>query len=260
MATTLREFTTEQLRVGETELHLLKGGSGPPCLVLHGIELHEGWLMFHSELAAANTVYAPSHPGFGHTTCPDWITTISHQAVFYNWFLEEHDLRDVTLIGADVGGWIAAMMAVMCPDRLRRLILLAPAGVKPERTESLDVFVTPWKQVIESGFLRGAEAEEYQRIYSAAPITDFGGVREAARTMLMRMCFRPYMYDSALPGMLPKIQTPSLIVWGDQDRIMPLECGEAFASAMPNATLKTIERCGHFVHLDRPRELGELCR
>ncbi|HET6320031.1 MAG TPA: hypothetical protein VFG86_26540 [Chloroflexota bacterium] len=101
----------EQVRVGETTLHVLKGGTGRPCLVLHGIEGNEGWLAFHDALASNATVYAPSHPGYGHTEAPAWITSVLHQAVFYNWFLR--DLGEVDVVGTGVGGWIAADMAVM---------------------------------------------------------------------------------------------------------------------------------------------------
>src|ERR1043165_9447168 len=79
---------TERVAVGHTELYLLKGGQGRPCLVLHGIEGHEGWLSFHQALAEQRTVYAPSHPGYGHTPAPEWISSIQHQAVFYLWFLQ----------------------------------------------------------------------------------------------------------------------------------------------------------------------------
>ena len=169
------------------------------------------------------TVLAPSHPGFGHTDCPAWLSSVQHQAVFYNWFLQAAGLESVDLVGIGVGGWIAAQMAVMCSASLRHLVLVDAAGVRPEQGEILDVFVTPWKQVIEQAFADPQAAPEYARIYGGG-IAEFGGVREAGRTMSMRMCFRPYMYDPALPGMLGKVQVPTLIVWGKEDRIVPLEC------------------------------------
>ena len=70
MAMSTVGFTTERVKVGPTQLYLLKGGEGPPCLVLHGFEGHEGWLPFYDELAPDATVFAPSHPGYGHTEAP----------------------------------------------------------------------------------------------------------------------------------------------------------------------------------------------
>ena len=252
------DFTTEAVQVGETELFVLKGGSGPPCLVLHGFEGHEGWLAFHEALAEHATVYAPSHQGYGHTTAPEWLRTISHQAVFYNWFLQATGLESADVVGTGVGGWIAAEMALQCTTRMRKLVLIDSAGIRPEQGEIFDIFVTPWRSVIERGFLNSVGAPEYQRIYGEAPIQEFGGIREAGRTMSMKMCFKPYMYDAALPAMLGKVRAPTLIVWGREDQIVPLECAYLFERALPDATVRVIEQCGHFAHLEQPTEVAHL--
>jgi pimeloyl-ACP methyl ester carboxylesterase len=257
MVTQAREFETQQVQVGQTQLYLLEGGVGPPCLVLHGLEGHEGWQDFHAGLAETMRVIAPSHPGYGHTERPDWITTVQHQAIFYHWLLQATDLSDVTLVGTNVGGWIAAYMAIMCPERLRRLVLVAPAGIKPERDETLDIFVTPWREVIQRGF---ANPDRFEQIYAASPLVEFGGIREHGRVMTMRMCFRPYLYDPALDGMLPKVTVPTLIVQGRNDRIMPLECAETFQRQIPRSEVRLLDQCGHFAHLDQPQVLAHIVR
>ena len=253
-------MTRESISVGGTELYLLKDGTGTPCLFLHGIEGHEGWLSVHNALAQTSTVLAPSHPGFGHTPAPDWITTVQHQAVFYNWFLQQAGLQNVDLVGVGLGGWIAAEMAVMDTSRLRHLVLVGAAGLRPRADEMLDIFLVPWRQVIERGFLQlnGPGSAEYQRIYSDKPIQEFGGIREAGRIMTMRMCFKPYMHDPSLSGMLPKINIPTMVVWGERDEIIPLECGRAYVESIPGAELRIIPECGHFAHLDQPTRLADL--
>jgi pimeloyl-ACP methyl ester carboxylesterase len=256
----LARYAVEQVPVGQTQLYLLKGGRGRPCLVLHGIEGHEGWLAFHEALAEHAMVYAPSHPGYGHTPCPTWISSIQHQAVFYNWFLEHANLGQVDVVGVGVGGWIAAHMAVMCSAALRSLTLVGAAGVKPVEDEILDVFITRWPEVLARGFFDHQNAPEYRRLYGDTPIAEFGGLREAGRVMSMKMCFRPYMYDPALPAMLGKIRVPTLIVWGRDDRIMPLECAQLYKAGIPGATLRVIDDCGHFVHLDQPVTLARAIR
>jgi pimeloyl-ACP methyl ester carboxylesterase len=255
-------YTTEHAPVAQTQLYLLKGGSGHPMVVLHGVEGHEGWLAFHEALAESATVYAPSHPGYGHTDCPPWISSIQHQSIFYHWFLQNAGLLQdaVDLVGIGVGGWIAAQMAVMSTQPLRHLVLVDAAGIRPEKSDILDIFVTPWQQVLEQSFYDAPTAPEFQRIYGAAPVPEFGGVREAGRTMSMRMCFRPYMYDPALPGMLGKVRVPTLVVWGRQDRIVPLECANLYQRAIPDATVRIIDDCGHFAHLDKPESLAAIVR
>jgi pimeloyl-ACP methyl ester carboxylesterase len=256
--TTVGAPETLRVDVGPTQLYLLKGGTGPACLVLHGIEGNEGWLTVHEALAASHTVYAPSHPGYGHTPAPEWVTSVQHQAIFYHWFLQQAGLDQVDLIGSGLGGWIAAEMAVMDSSRLRHLILVDPCGVRVQEAEMLDIFLLPWRQVIERGFVNGQQSPEYERIYANAPIQEFGGIREAGRTMTMRMCFKPYMHDPSLPGMLGKIRAPTLVVWGEDDQFVPLECAQLYTNAIPNARLEVLPECGHLAHLDQPRQLANL--
>ncbi len=257
MTVSSARYGTQQLPLAGTSLHFLKGGSGPPCVVLHGIEGPEGWLAFHDALADHATVYAPSHPGYGLTAAPPWITAVQHQAVFYNWFLQHID-GAVDLIGVGLGGWIAATMAVMCEAQLRHLVLVDAVGVRPAQDDIFDIFVAPWKEVIDRGFFDASHSEEYQRIYGSQPIVEFGGTRESGRVMSMRMCFKPYMYDPALPAMLRKLRVPTLIAWGADDRIVPVECAGLYQQVIPHARLELLEGCGHFAHLEQPRRLAKL--
>ena len=260
MTTSTGPFTEETVEVAQTRLYMLKGGAGRPLLVLHGVEGHEGWLAFHEALAEQGTVYAPAHPGYGQTERPTWMETIAHQAVFYHWYLQNAGLQEVDLVGVGVGGWIAAQMAVTCAANLRRLVLIDAAGLRPQQGETADIFIIPWREVIERSLYDAENCAEALRVYTAAPLQEFGGVREAGRSMSMRMCYRPYMYDPALLPMLGKIQLPTLVVWGAEDQIMPIECGHLYQQAIPGATLRVIDRCGHWPHFEHPEALAEIIR
>lgn len=254
---TTGNYTEERVQIADTELYVLKGGSGAPLLVLHGIEGHEGWLDFHEALAARATVYAPAHPGYTPTERPEWLTTIAHQAIFYHWFIEQQGLGPVDVLGLGMGGWIAAHMAVMCPQNLRKMVLVSPAGLKPEKEEVFDIFVTPWQQVIDLCFCDPDRSPDYKRLYGEN-FQEFGGPREAGRTMSIRMGFRPFMYDPALAGMLKKVKLPTLIVQGDTDRIMPRECMDLYLQAIYGSTFKTLEKCGYWAQFEQPRALAQV--
>jgi len=251
-------FTQESVALAGTNLHLLKGGEGRPALVLHGIEGPEGWLAFHDALSRKSAVYAPTHPGYGETERPPWLEAISHQAIFYNWFIQQAGLEDVDLIGFGIGGWIAAEMAVMCPHNFAHLVLVDAAGLHPREAQLLDIFVMPWREVIERSFSDAQASSEFQRIYTERPLSDFGGPREAGRSMSMRMCYRPYMFDPALQPLLGRIDIPTLIVWGADDQVIPLECGEMYRDAISGAALKVLDHAGHWPHYEQPQQLAEL--
>jgi pimeloyl-ACP methyl ester carboxylesterase len=72
------------------------------------------------------------------------------------------------------------------------------------------------------------------------------------------MCFKPYMHDPALPGMLGKIRVPTLVVWGEDDEIIPVDCGRQYIEGIPRAELRTLRDCGHFAHMDQPQRLTSL--
>jgi pimeloyl-ACP methyl ester carboxylesterase len=257
MSTDTQTYREESVLVGESRLHLLRGGTGRPALVLHGIEGPEGWLQFHELLAGRAEALAPSHPGFGESERPSWVESITHQALFYEWFLRDAGFSQVDLIGFGIGGWVAAEMAAMCSHNLAHLVLVDAAGIKPESGEVLDVFIRPWREVVAACVSDPERAEEYQRIYTATPIQDYGGHREPGRSMSMRMCYRPYMYSPALPSLLSGIRTPTLVVWGAGDSIIPVDCAEQYQSAIPGAQLQIIDGAGHWPHYEKPQELAE---
>ena len=114
-----------------------------------------------------------------------------------------------------------------------------------------DLFITPWKQVIERCFYDPANAPEYQRLFGGE-FQEFGGAREAGRTMSIRMCFRPFMYDPALPGMLGKVQTPTLIVWGDRDTFCSRADQAALLRGIRGSRLAVYQGAGHALHWEQP--------
>ena len=75
--------------------------------------------------------------------------------------------------------------------------------------------------------------------------------------MLSRLGWKPYFHNPSLPFYLTKVRTPTLIVWGQQDAFTPLECGELYQKALPNATLKSIDKCGHRPQIEKPQEFQE---
>ena len=235
------------IEVAGAKIHMPKRGSGDAALSLHSIEGNLGWLPYLEALSQSASVYAPTHPGYGVSERPDWLETISDLARFYLWTLQELGLDRVHLIGGFMGGWIAAEMAVMCPQALHSLTLIGTAGVRPTDGEIADIF------------LLGEEATISQSIGDSEVVTAAmeretpdANTRVRGREMTTRLCWKPYMHDPSLIHLLPRVQAPTLVVWGENDRIVPVSAGERITEAMPNARLEVIADAGHLPHIEKP--------
>ncbi len=236
------------VEVADAKIHLLKSGSGTAILSLHSIEGNLGWLPYLDALTQSACVYAPTHPGYGSSERPEWLESIFDLARFYLWMLDQLEIDRVHLIGGFMGGWVAAEMAVMCPQALHSLTLIGTAGVRPDEGVIADIFLLGEENTTElaigdPGLLTSAvEAEDTI-------------VRIRGREMTTRLCWKPYMHDPSLIHLLPRVEAPTLLVWGENDRIVPLNAGKHIASAMPNARLEVIAGAGHLPHIEKPQEV-----
>ena len=248
------DFAEEIIDVGGSKVQLLKGGSGDPLLILHGAGGSRGWLRYTQALSERFTVYLPSHPGFGTSERPDWMESVQDLACFYTWFQEQQGLENVRAIGFSMGGWLAAEMAVMCHHAFRKLMLVDAVGIKPQQGEIADIFIISPAQVAELGYHDAKQIPEYDQIFPQSPTPEEVEQAEVNREMAVRVCWKPYMHDPRLPALLARTHVPTRIVWGREDRIVPLECGELYQKAIPGSELVVIDNCGHSPQIEKPDE------
>ena len=252
MTTTQRGNQT-RIQVGDTQVELFSGGSGPALLFLHGAGGNSGWQPYHEELSRSHTVYVPSQPGFNGTERPDWVYTINDVAHFNQELVRQLGLGQYVLMGSSMGGWIAAEMAAMCCHQLRGLILVDAAGIKPERGEIAEIFMVSAQTRQQQRFHNPAQVPNLER-YTRELTPEERILDHSNREMASRLCWRPYLHNLSLPHYLRQVTTPTLIVWGRQDAIIPVECGELYRQAIANSTLRVIDNCGHSPALERPAE------
>ena len=249
-------WRSETAPVAGINLHVAFAGSGRPVLVLHHDIGRPEPALFDDALARTCSVLAPSHPGYDRSSRPDWMRSVRDIAVVYQWLLGERDLaRDVTLVGLGFGGWIAAEMATMAPRAFARLVLVGAMGIKPERGEIADQALLSYIDYVRRGF---ADQRAFDRLFGAEPATGQLEQWDLNREMTFRIAWKPYMYNPTLPHLLGGVRTPALIVWGRDDRVVPLECGERYQKALPHARLEIIEHAGHFVDMEQPDQLASL--
>ena len=245
------------LSVHGVELEIVERGQGRPVLWLHGEEGLDAGARFLDALAGLGHVLAPTHPGYGRAPDSGAIDTVDDLAYLYLDLLAERDLRDAVVIGASLGGWIAAEMAVKSTERIGRLVLAAPMGIKVgdrETRDIPDIFALHPDQVAKLLYRDPARATVDYGTLSDAQLTVIARDREA--TVLY--VWEPYFHNPKLRRRLHRITVPTLVVWGADDRFVAADYyGAAYRTAIPGARFETIGEAGHFPHLEQPAVLAE---
>jgi len=248
-------WTTEEVRVAGSSVRLRTAGRGAPLLVLHHDVGTPEDLPFYEALARRFQVLLPSHPGYDGSERPAWMRSVRDVAVTYQALLAARGWDGVSVVGLGFGGWIAAEMASMSPRAFRRLVLVSPMGIKPERGEILDQALVSYIDYVRAGFVDQAA---FDRLFSPAPPTPLLEQWDLNREMTFRIAWKPYMYNPTLPPLLGGVQTETLIVWGRENQIVPLGCGEQYARALGRSRLTVVEGAGHFVDMEQPEALATL--
>ncbi|MCW5745399.1 MAG: alpha/beta hydrolase [Alphaproteobacteria bacterium] len=248
-------WSDKQLDVAGGKLHLSRGGSGKPLMVLHHDIGTLDRLPFYDVLAQRFDVLVPHHPGYGRSERPQWLRSVRDVAVMYRALLAELGIAQASLLGLGFGGWIAAEMATMAPRDLGRLVLVGAMGVKPPEGDILDQALLSYIDYAKSGF---HSAEGFAAVYGAEPSTDQLEQWDICREMSFRIAWKPYMYSQTLPHLLGGVRAPTLVVWGDDDKVVPLSAGRVYAAALPGAHLEIVKACGHCVDMEQPEALAKL--
>ena len=248
-------WTTEEVRVAGSSVRLRTAGRGAPLLVLHHDIGTPEQLSFYEALADRFTVLLPSHPGYDGSERPAFLRSVRDVAVTYQALLAQRNLADVVLLGLGFGGWIAAEMATMSPRAFRRLVLVGPMGIKPADGEILDQALVSYIDYARAGF---EDQGAFDRLFTPDPPTPQLEQWDLNREMTFRIAWKPYMYNPTLPALLGGVQTETLIVWGRQDRIVPVGVAEQYARALPKSRVHIVDGAGHFLEMEQPEALAKL--
>jgi pimeloyl-ACP methyl ester carboxylesterase len=236
------------------KLHFTRGGSGPTVLVLHHDIGTLDRLPFYDALAEKFDVVIPHHPGWGKSERAAWMRHPRDIAAVYGWLLAELGVSNVSLVGLGFGGWIAAEMASLAPTSYKRLVLVGAMGVKPPEGDIMDQSIVSYMVYPQSGFHSEAA---FTKLYGDIS-TDQLEAWDVAREMSFRVAWKPYMYSQTLPHLLGGVRTPTLLIWGDDDKHVPVSAGHAYQAAFGNAKLTIVPECGHFAEMEKPEAVASL--
>lgn len=258
------------VEVDGRQVQLLEAGQGEPLLYLHGFaDVHgsfAGWQPFHELLARRFRLIAPAHPGCAESTGMTDMDTVEDAVFHYVELADALGLKEFALAGTCIGGWIAAELAVRYPERVRKLALIDATGLHVPGSPIADLFMLSLSR-------DGGKHDDMRQLLFADSKAQlarelFPDVRAGIEDELLRykaLTFAgrigwhpPYLYDPKLRGRLRRVICPTLVVWGEHDRLVPLAHAHAYSEGIGGARLHVLPGSGHSPHLEQPGDTAAL--
>ncbi len=243
------ELTT----VAGFQTEVQRWGKGPPLLYLHSGDGLAKEAEFLTALGQHFQVIAPSHPGFGNSLRPDDFKTVEDLAYFYLDFLALEKLENVILAGSSFGGWIALEIAIRSSERLAQMILIDTVGVRfsdRDKPDIADVYMLSDAEIIEYSYFDVAQGK-----LDIANTTDEELlIVSRNRVALCQYAWSPYMHNPRMKRWLHRVEVPTLVLWGEQDRIVSTNYGQRIADEIMGAKFVRIEDAGHYPQIEKPKE------
>jgi pimeloyl-ACP methyl ester carboxylesterase len=268
---------SEELTIHGRRIAYRSGGWGPLLVLIHGITSNSAtWDRVLPALAERYTVLAPDLLGHGGSDKLRDDYSIGAHANMVRDLMDALGYRRATFVGHSLGGGIALQLAYQYSDRVDRLVLVAPGGLGREVSTLLRAASVPgsgklialaaWRPFVEAGTALAAllgrlgrhgstDLEEVGRAY--ALLAD-GDARAAFLHTLRAVVDHQGQRVSALPRIDIAARHPSLIVWGDRDRVVPLRHGEQMHELVPHTYLAVFKKAGHFPHRDDPERFVQV--
>lgn len=223
-------------------------GSGPELVFLHGTGTFTGFDAAR-ELAQKNTVIVPFHAGFGESGDADHFDTIEDHVLHYMDLFDRLDLAELDLAGFSLGGWLAAEFAIRQPQRIRKLVLVAPAGLVVPEAPAPVLFEIPPQQL--PGYLAHNPMAAL-RYFPWTPDPDFDARLGREVGHVAKLIRNDPQGNPKLGRWLHRISSPTLVLWGAEDRLRPTAQAKAWVAALPKGQLALVPATGHLVFEETP--------
>jgi pimeloyl-ACP methyl ester carboxylesterase len=246
---------TERLDLGSGSVSVLRGGDGPPLLVLHAAGGAAAWLPAHERLAEAFEVIQPDHPGMGDSDELASVEAMDDLVYHYLDVMDRLGLRQPAVVGFSFGGWIAAEIAVHSPERIGALVLVSPIGLRIPGRPLPDLFAMNPSQLVDILFQDPSTAAG---IFPSEPDLELILRMYRDQGGFARFAWDPFLCNPKLERRLQRITAPTLVAWSRHDRVVPRAHVERYAARIPDARLEEVDRGGHALHIEQPAAVAEL--
>jgi pimeloyl-ACP methyl ester carboxylesterase len=223
-------------------------GHGPALVFLHGTGTFTGFEMAR-DWAARHTVIIPYHAGFGDSGDAEAIDTIEDHVLHYMDLFDRLGLERFDLVGFSLGGWLAAEFAIRQPQRVRKLVLVAPAGLVAASAPAPGMFDIAPPDL--PSYLAHDPAAAL-RYFPKAPDPAFDARLGREVAGFMKLIRNDPQGNPRLANWLHRISAPTLVLWGAEDRLRPTAQAQAWIADLPDGRLQLVPATGHLVFEETP--------
>jgi pimeloyl-ACP methyl ester carboxylesterase len=249
-------LSPQRVVVQRTSLELCSEGRGSTLLYLHaGDGLGKSARLIRG-LANDFHVIAPSPPGFDSSDPVDGYRTVDDLSYVMLDVLEALSLRDVVLVGSSFGAWLAAEVAVKSQERIAKLVLINPVGIKfgeADNQDIADIFYQTHRDVRRLLYSDGMPDDSDYSSTAVGEVTAMVRNRES----LTWFGWSPLLNNPRLRSRLHRIRVPTLILRAANDRVITERYSRSYADAIPGSNIEIVPNAGHYIHDEQPEALAK---
>ncbi len=244
------------IQAGDYPVRVFEAGQGEPLLFLHSAGGAGLWTEGIDRLSEHFRVLLPDHPGFGPSPLPDWLLGMDDMAFHYVDLLNGLGIdTPISIAGASFGGWVGAEFATFHPELVKKLVLIDAAGLRIPEHPFPDVFRLAPEKLLPLVF------HDFSKAVAVMP-KDFGIDTMVQmfhdRSAFARLAWNPYLHNPKLRRRLHHASMPTLVVWGQQDQLIPPVYAEEYKKLLPSAEVAYFDQCGHEPTIEQPDEFARL--
>jgi len=251
----MSRFVKEELTIDGVKTVVHTAGKGEPLVLFHGAGTVDGF-DFAQSWTDKFRVVVPYHPGFGESGDDPTFTEIQDYVMHYLELFDALKIETMNLVGLSMGGYLAAKFASQHGHRVKKLVMIAPYGLNVPEYPTLDIISTPSEQLVP---MLVSNFETLRKSLPDKTDMDFVATRYREATSFARL-FWEHPTDPKFPRHLHRVNMPTLIVWGDEDKLIPVQQAQSWRKLIPNAEVMIVKGAGHIVQRDKPEVVDSIGR
>jgi pimeloyl-ACP methyl ester carboxylesterase len=252
--------THQALCNGKFSVEMEVTGKGEPLLFLHGAGGLTGADPFLEDLGRSFKVYAPHLPGYGESTGGEHIDDVIDAALFYHELMDELRISSAYLVGHSMGGMLAAEVAALDTRRAKKLVLVGAAGLWLDNHPIPDLFASDLDDLPALLFhdpksplaqMMVAMPWDNQELLTAMYV-------ERVKRFSAASKFLWPIPDRGLKKRAYRIAAPTLLLWGESDKVIPTVYAKEFQKYIRNSRVHMIKQAAHMVMYEQPAEFDKV--